>query len=137
MKMHLIRTSKQESLTTGVLYVEGHLLCHTLEPTRRNLPKEQKVKGKTAIPEGTYEIRLLTSPKFRRKMPYLMNVPHFTGIMIHCGNSVEDTHGCILVGERSEYGPGSLTNSRPTFTKLYKMLEMAIGAGDKISITIE
>lgn len=103
MKLTLIRTSLQEGFTTGILYVEEKMICHTLEPQRRNLSAERKVHGKTAIPEGTYRIELKESPKFKRVMPYLMNVPHFSGIMIHWGNSVKDTLGCILVGDRADY----------------------------------
>lgn len=135
MKLTLIRTGRLETYTTGVLYVSDRMFCHTLEPRWRNLKIEKKVKGKTAIPEGTYRVRLLDSPKFGRTMPCLMDVPHFSGILIHTGNSVADTKGCILVGERGEYG--SLMNSRPAFDRLYQMLESASDRGEEITITIQ
>ena len=59
MKLTLIRTGRLEGYTTGVLYVDRLMFCHTLEPQWRNLAIEKKVRGKTAIPEGTYRIRLL------------------------------------------------------------------------------
>ncbi|MEB3373070.1 DUF5675 family protein [Bacteroides sp. CR5/BHMF/2] len=134
-KLILTRTSRQEGFTTGVLYVDGKLMCHTLEPQWRNLPYEKKVMGMTAIPEGTYTIRLSPSVKFHRLMPYLLDVPHFTGIMCHPGNKVEDTHGCILVGERNK--PDTLKNSRLTFNRLYALLEDFVKAGEEIIITIQ
>ena len=135
MKLTLIRTSLQEGFTTGILYVEEKMLCHTLEPQRRNLSAERKVHGKTAIPEGPYRIELKESPKFKRVMPYLMNVPHFSGIMIHWGNSVKDTLGCILVGDRADYD--TLKCSRITFDRLFFFLDNEKKAGKEITITIQ
>ena len=64
---------------------------------------------------------LLYSPKFKRKMPYLHGVPHFLGILIHWGNTEDDSGGCIIVGENSV--KGKVINSRATFKKLYALLE--------------
>lgn len=94
---------------------EGGFLCWSLEPEDRGLHQEMalpqieriKIKGKTAIPKGTYRIQLRVSPSFKDKwyakpyggkMPYLQNVPGFSGVMIHPGNRPEDTAGCILPG---------------------------------------
>lgn len=134
MKLKLIRTSRQEGFTTGVLYAENEMLAHTLEPQMRDLNREPKVWGRTAIPAGTYRIVLSPSCRFKRKMPYLADVPLFTGIMFHPGNGVADTQGCILVGERGEHG--TLKNSRATFAKLYSLLEKADRNKEKIILTI-
>ena len=67
--------------------------------------------------------------------PRLEKVPYFTGILIHCGNKVGDTRGCILVGERNAYN--TLKNSRVTFDRLYACLEAAVKAGEGVTITIE
>jgi len=67
------------------------------------VPVEQwKVPGKTAIPVGTYPLRVTWSPRFKAMLPAVEGVPGFSGIRIHAGNSVEDTEGCILVGLRRE-----------------------------------
>lgn len=134
MKLRLIRTSMQEEFTTGVLYAGDEMMAHTLEPKQRDLSAEPKVWGRTAIPPESYRVVLARSARFKRKMPYLMNVPHFSGVMIHCGNTVADTRGCILVGERAEQG--KLKNSRATFGRLYTLLEKADEAGESITITI-
>ena len=135
-RLTLTRTSKWEGCTTGILHEGGTILCYTLEPQWRNLKCEKKVMGRTAIPEGTYRVRMAPSQKFRRMMPYLMEVPNFTGVMIHPGNRVEDTEGCILVGERDK--PNTLVNSRRTFERLYDSLFNQVDEGGcELEIVIE
>lgn len=135
MELTLIRTSRQEGFTTGVLCQGKEVIGYTLEPQWRDLSQEKKVRGHTAIPEGTYCVTLSWSPRFRRMMPRLEKVPYFTGILIHSGNKVGDTRGCILVGERNTYN--TLKNSCATFNRLYTRLETAIKAGEKVTITVE
>ena len=135
MELTLTRTSRQAECTTGVLYLGKERMAHTLEPRWRDLEKEQKVAGQTAIPEGTYEICLEVSARFKRLMPYLMNVPGFTGILIHCGNTVADTEGCILVGKRSVND--RLSMSRSAFNKLFARLKEAWDRGEPIILKVE
>lgn len=77
-------------------------LCYTLEDKIREVKgksvSEWKVKGSTAIPAGRYEIKRTMSSRFGREMLQIMDVPGFSGIRIHAGNSQEDTEGCVLVG---------------------------------------
>lgn len=47
----------------------------------RDLDKEGKVMHETAIPEGTYEVIVNVSVRFKRKLPLLLDVPYFTGIL--------------------------------------------------------
>ena len=110
--------------------------------------KERKVYGETAIPTGTYGVAMnVTSPKYaavawywqlcRGKMPRLLNVPGFEGILIHPGgsNGPLDTMGCILVGRNTKVG--KLTDSKATFKALYKEMEKAYKEGEEITIDIQ
>ena len=110
MELMLMRIAKQVNYTIGRLSVKletpemkcinGQLvtetqryLCDTLEPKRRNLKKEKKIPGRTAIPEGRYRVLITKSYRFQCWLPLLLDVPGFSGIRIHAGNRVADTAG--------------------------------------------
>ena len=116
-------------------------VCDSLEPHAIDWNKEKKVKGKTAIPCGEYEVECRFSGKFMKTMPYLKNVPHFDGIMIHTGNRPSDTQGCILVGTNPRTKTGnilpSLINSRVKYNVLEKFLEKAIAKKETIKVEIK
>lgn len=135
MKLKLERLYLKSDYTIGVLYVDGRYFCNTLEDRVRDLTKEVKVPGLTAIPAGVYEVVVNISPKFQRKLPRLLNVPGFDGILIHRGNTAEDTAGCILVGENRERG--KVINSTQYELQLTEMLERAQNKGERITIEIK
>lgn len=100
----LKRVACRDSYTIGKLYLDGVYFCDTLEDKVRDLNKEAKVPGETAIPAGRYKVIVNMSSRFKRLLPRLLNVPHFDGILIHRGNTSKDTSGCILVGENKQIG---------------------------------
>lgn len=155
MKLLLDRKWKKDTYTIGILYVDGIRFCETLEDKDRGLKqtdsyssiRSRKVYGETAIPTGTYEIRMdVVSPKYGAvtwyknlcggKMPRLTGVPCFEGILIHPGggNGPLDTMGCILVGRNTIVG--KLTSSRDIFRSLYKLMKAAADRKEKITIEI-
>lgn len=134
MELLVKRINFAKGYTTGKLYVNGEYFCDTLEDTVRNLPVETKVAGETAIPAGTYGVVVNRSPKFGRELPRLIDVPYFTGILIHRGNTAKDTAGCILVGVSA--GNGTLVHSTPYEVALTNTLKKAQEQGEKITIKI-
>lgn len=134
MKLELQRRYLKPDYTIGKLYIDGHYFCDTLEDQVRDLIKEKKVPGKTAIPAGHYEVIVNISSRFRRKLPRLLNVPEFEGILIHRGNTENDTSGCILVGENKM--KGKVINSTTYELQLTDILERAQNKGEKITIQI-
>ena len=135
MELILKRIALKETYTIGHLYVDGKYFCDTCEDKVRDLTKEQKVYGETAIPYGKYQICLSISPKFKRLLPKLLNVPHFEGILIHRGNTAADSAGCILVGENKEVG--KVLNSTVTEQRLVDLMKKAKDKGEDIWITIQ
>jgi len=121
MNLKLIRSYKSENYTIGKLYIDDVYFCDTLEDKVRVLKsKEDKVYGKTAIPEGNYDVKLYNSPRFKRFLPLLIDVPFFTGVLIHSGNTPEDTEGCILLGENKV--KGKVINSKKYENQLVNLI---------------
>lgn len=134
MELKLNRIFLGSSATIGELYVDGEHIADTLEDRVR--PEGEKIYGKTAIPEGTYEMVLSYSPRFKKILPEILNVPNFTGIRIHCGNSSADSSGCILVGTWDGEKEDWVSDSKVAFNKLMSLLQKAANNKEKITITI-
>ena len=100
--MRLIREPSRDDCTHGVLFIDGHFECHILEDVIRERPGQPvetwKIIGRTAIPEGEYQIALTQSQRFGRVLPLLVDVPGFAGVRLHPGNASLDTDGCLLPG---------------------------------------
>ena len=134
MELTLNRIFLGSSATIGELYVDREHIADTLEDRVR--PEGEKIYGKTAIPEGTYEMVLSYSPRFKKILPEILNVPNFTGIRIHCGNSSADSSGCILVGTWDGEKEDWVSDSKVAFNKLMSLLQKAADNKEKITITI-
>lgn len=150
MELTLNRIARRDTYTIGRLFVDGVRFCDTCEDTDRGLRQDmpqsvlvaKKRKGVTAIPTGRYRVTLgVQSSRFSKKkayafcngyLPRLINVPAYDGVLIHIGNTANDTEGCILVGKNTEVG--KVLESTATFKALYAKLQKAKG---DIYITIK
>jgi len=144
MKLILLRYSSQEDSTLGILFKANsryrEFLCYTIEDEHRDV----KVKGETRIPAGRYNIILRTVGgydarykkrfgKMHRGMLWLQDVPGFEYILIHCGNTDDDTGGCILVGNISHEnitGDGMIQGSTLAYQRIYPELAEAADRND-------
>lgn len=150
--IEVYRHFKGPDYSIGRMEIDKEYFCDTLEDTDRGLSNamseeeiiRRKIYGKTAIPSGIYRIDMNTvSPKFKSriwavpyggKLPRLLEVKGFNGVLIHPGNTADDTSGCILVGQNK--GKGRVVNSIDTFGKLMSKLLMARAEGKDIFIKI-
>lgn len=153
MKIKVERTYRGPKYTIGHLYIDGTYFCDTLEDPDRGLDQtmpitdivKKKIKGDTCIPYGKYTVTLdVVSPKYSNtakypyakiangKMPRVLGVKGFDGILIHAGNTQKDTEGCLLVGYNKV--KGQVINSQATWQKLYKIMMNAKSLGQGITV---
>jgi hypothetical protein len=121
MLIEVKRFEFKDTYTVGKMYIDNIYECYTLEDVVRT---GAKVNGQTAIPTGTYNLIINHSNRFNRDLPLLENVPNFTGVRIHAGNTSAHTEGCILVGTTWS-GKDFIGNSRVAFNKLFEKLKKA------------
>lgn len=127
MILTLNRQPTWSKTTLGILFVDGERECYTLEDQVR--PKGEKIYGETAIPAGRYRVIVAPSPSFGRSMPRLVGVPNFEGVLVHWGNSAEDTLGCIITGSAVS-DARHVVASRAAFDTLFPKIEAACACGE-------
>ena len=153
MKLQLLRINSGVDATSGVLFQvhpEGDktFLCYTLEDEHRDV----KVMGETRIPAGTYDIKFRTvggyhsrelkryGAGFHKGMLELQDVPNFKYILIHAGNTDENTAGCILVGDSQTNNDiktdGFIGSSRNAYKRIYPLIRDALLAGAAVTLEI-
>lgn len=110
MIVYVKRIFKGNDYTIGKLYIGNDYFCDVLEDVVR--PFGEKVAGKTAIPTGQYHVKKTMSPRFKRILPEILNVPNFSGVRIHEGNTAKDTEGCLLLGLNK--AKGAVLHSKDT-----------------------
>lgn len=143
MELNVKRIARKDGYTIGRLFINNEYFCDTLEDTDRGLKDTmqvneilaKKVKGQTAIPTGKYDVILTFSPRFKRVLPLLLNVPGYQYIRVHNGNRPDSTEGCLLVGENK--AKGQVLNSRATLEKLMSILLDCEKRKEKVTILIE
>lgn len=142
MRIRVERKYKRDTYTIGRVYVNGTYFCDCVEDRDRGLDssmplaeiRKTKVSGETAIPYGEYEVLITYSPRFRRKLPILLNVPCYEGVRIHPGNTAADSAGCLLMGRNSVVG--RVTNSRYWTDRLIDLIQRSLNRGERVWITI-
>lgn len=146
--LEVFRNPSGVSSTIGRLFISGAYYCDTIEDLVREVPgvpvERWKKAGTTAIPAGEYEVLLTVSERAERGhlwtpqpdhvLPLLVDVPGFSGIRIHAGNTAANVEGCIAVGRWD--GVEALEQSRSALTELMSRLRAADDAGCQIRMQI-
>lgn len=136
LELVLRREASTATSTPGQLYARqgGKLvwLCYTLE----DVVRPEKIKTRTAIPAGQYQVVISRSMRFRKDLPEVLAVPGFTGVRIHGGNTHENTEGCPLVGMRRD-SEDRISNCAPAVEKVMRMMRVALDQEQKVTLTIE
>ena len=143
MKLTLKRFKETDDATLGALYVGDVFQCYTLEDEHRDI----KVAGETRIPAGEYELidrrhggfynRYKNLGAWHEGMIEVKDVPGFKHILIHRGNTDEDTAGCILVGKDHNEDSMTIQSSAVAYENLYKKIYPEVTSGRKVTLTIK
>ena len=129
MEILLQRSFRNKNNTIGLLSIDGKFECFTCEDKDRGLKQTdsietiQKVKvpGQTVIPEGRYKVVITFSNRFQKDLPLLVDVPGYSGVRIHPGNTAKDTDGCLLPG--TDHNDEGVINSRAAFLSLFDKIK--------------
>lgn len=148
MDMILRRRHDDGEATIGALFIDDEWMCDTLEDQHQSVKKS----GETRIPAGKYKVELkpLGTSRFdasaKKKLGHhhkgmlrLVEVPGFTEILIHTGNTEQHTAGCILVGlgvGKDENGHHTVVNSWKAYRKVYPQIAEAIVKPERVMIEI-
>ena len=145
MKLQVVRTQFGKDATNGLLFIDGIFECYTLEDQYQTV----KVMHETCIPEGTYDIKFRKTGGFHAKysaryknapygMLHLQDVPGFTYILIHTGNTDEHTSGCLIVGETQQdldiNFNGMVGSSAVAYKRMYAKVANQLLQGKKVTI---
>lgn len=142
MEVRVERIWSDEYATLGILRINGKTQCFTLEDDK----DEVKQYATSRIPQGRYELTLRAEGRFHQKyqkrfktihhgMLHIMNVPNYRWILIHCGNTPQDTAGCLLVGMAAAMNKRSLAHSRHAYQLIYPPICHALQTGEQVFIT--
>jgi hypothetical protein len=144
-KLTVVRTQFGTDATNGLLFIDGLFECYTLEDQYQAV----KVMHETCIPEGTYDIKFRKTGGFHAKyseryknahygMLHIQDVPNFTYILIHTGNTDEHTSGCLIVGETQQdleiSKDGFIGSSTVAYKKMYAKVAGQLLQGKDVTI---
>lgn len=140
MKLTLNRRPSIGGATIGELVEDGVRLCWTLEDEIRERVGEPvanwKIRGATAIPAGEYRVTLEHSPRFGPDTLTINNVPGFTGVRMHAGNTSDQTDGCPLLGLRVTETSIVGGTSAPAVALIKARVRAALQAGQHVLLSI-
>lgn len=138
MNIKLVRKKGTAGFTEGRLYIDGEFECFTVEDADRHLETGgEKVQNKTAIPRGIYPVTISMSNRFKKMLIAVLDVPQFSGIRIHSGNSSKDTEGCIIVGSVNDRDDDDwVGGSRIAYDRLHKRVKQALSANHKVMLEV-
>jgi len=151
MRVDLVRYNSQDDYTDGMIFVNGDFICYTIEDEHRT----KKVWGETRIPNGTYKVSLRKEGGFHNRyknkfdfhkgMLCIYNQDNwvlendgirFQYILIHIGNTDENTAGCVLVGSVAHMDKNFIGDSTKAYRKLYPIIANALEEGEEVIINV-
>lgn len=145
--LKVLRKQQGKNSTLSEIYLNNQFICYGLE----DIPRAKKIPGSTSIPLGIYPLGFNKDggmngnyydrfPKLHRGMIEIKDIPGFSYVYIHIGNTHKETAGCLLVGTGYvfEHGDYRLVQSVTAYKKLYALLVDLLVEGEVfIEVTSE
>ena len=151
MQLEVLRFSSEADSTNGLLFDitngQRKFLSYTLEDEYR----KEKIMSETRVPAGTYNVTLRTEggfyqdyterfgSDFNKGMLWVRDVPGFEYILIHIGNTDDDTSGCLLVGDTQNNNQitkdGFIGSSTNNYKRIYPPIAEVLSNNGIVSIT--
>ena len=143
MELKVLRYNSESDYTDGLLFIDDSFECYTIEDEGRT----KKIYGETRIPDGKYKIGLRQEGGFHTKylqkfksgfhkgMLWVKDVPNFEYILIHIGNTDEDTAGCLLVGSTADKDKNFIGGSTGAYRQMYPKVLAALNRGEEVWIS--
>lgn len=142
MRLHVQLIAETPDSTLSVLTIAGEFVCFVLEDGYR----EKKIAGETRIAPGVYRVEQRKEGHFfeqyRAQFRHgyaleLKGVPNFQYILLHIGNTVHDTRGCLLVGLGVGFnGNFAVNQSTAAYLQLYEMVKLAFDKGEVVEVEV-
>ncbi len=135
LEINVVRIDQTENSTISKLFIDSHFICFIIEDGER----ANKIHGMTRIPAGRYKLIKRTFGRFFDKYKVrfghefvweIENVPNFTDILIHLGNRIDDTKGCLLPNQQVAFDGSNYfgVSSKPAYLTLFDKLKVAATA---------
>jgi hypothetical protein len=142
MKITQYRLFQDSGATISIRFLDGVKECFVLEDAHQSV----KIPGKTRIPAGVYRLGLRKVgklheqyakkfSKFHIGMIEILNVPNFTAILDHIGNSTKDTDGCNLLGLQADLQSMTIAKSAIAYENYYRKVAPLLAKG--VAVTLE
>jgi len=142
MELNLQREPSDRHTTFGELRIDGTHECLPLEDEIREIPGQRvsswKIKRATAVPAGRYRITLENSQRFGPETITINAVPGYISIRMHGGTDIEDTEGCVVVGDSADRERMTISGAKfnHVLDRLKARIKAAIAIGGEVWIEI-
>lgn len=133
MKITLVRIYFDNMQTIGALQIDGKYFCDTQEGRAIDWKKEKKTPGKTAIPEGEYQLILEYSHHIRKEVIKVADVRHFSEVLIMSQRDSLNNSGIICIGRMNDE---ELINCNVYLRLLVDKIRKAVSEGEQVTLKV-
>lgn len=142
MIIRLQRIADYSDYTLGLLVINKQAICFTIEDQHQDVKKY----AETRIPQGIYPLKFRNYGSFHSRyavkfsfhvgMIEICDIPGFSDVLLHIGNTDDDTAGCILPGMSHTFGKNFIGSSTIAYEHIYKHISKVMRSGEKCYLQV-